>query len=230
MKRSGFILVKTISAFGRLLLFTLALGSGFVGLAQTQQGEEPPGRHICPVQAIRNGTCDPNPGKGKSPSPAKPQVPVISNAKKQPQYKRVAKQPNTSAACNARVKATEVAKNSGGCDSPLQIARREDLPISSQRVGVTIWRIRELQSGYTGARILSHPDRRNTPLQYQAERLQGDPVLAYGEKVRLGVESPRDGYLYVFDRELYEDGSLSAAYLIFPTTRLRDGDNRIRAN
>jgi hypothetical protein len=60
--------------------------------------------------------------------------------------------------------------------------------------------------------------------------MEGDPVLRYGERVRLGIESPRDGYLYVFDRELYHDGSLSAPYMIFPATELRGGDNRIRAN
>jgi len=46
----------------------------------------------------------------------------------------------------------------------------------------------------------------------------------------MSIESPRDGYLYIFDRELYHDGSLSAPYMIFPTTRLRDGYNGIRAN
>lgn len=233
MRQSEFVMKRTTLGFVRLLLVTIALGSGCVLAAQTQETEEQPGgRHICPVEAIRNGTCDPNPGKGKSPTPGKPQGPVINLPKRQPQYKRVAKQTNTSAACNTRVKAIkpQATKTTVACEAPSQSSRREDLPISSQKVGITIWRIRVVQRGYTGARILWHPDQTNVPLEYQAERIQGDPVLAYGDKVRLGVESPRDGYLYVFDRELYEDGSLSAAYLIFPTTRLSEGNNRIRAN
>jgi hypothetical protein len=233
MRLTGFAITKTTLAFAQLLVVTVAVGSGLVVSAQTQQTEEQPGgRHICPVEAIRNGTCDPNPGKGKSPTPGKPQGPVISVPKRQPQYKRIAKQTNTSAACNSRVKAIkpQATKIIVACEAPSQISRREDLPISSQKVGITIWRIREVQRGYTGARILWHPDQANVPVEYQAERIQGDPVLAYGDKVRLGIESPRDGYLYVFDRELYDDGSLSAAYLIFPTTRLNVGNNRIRAN
>jgi hypothetical protein len=233
MKLTGFAITKTILAFAQLLVVTVAVGSGLVVSAQTQQTEEQPGdRHICPVEAIRNGTCDPNPGKGKNPTPGKPQGPVINVPRRQPQYKRVAKQTNTSAACNSRVKATkpQTTKTTVACEAPSQSSRREDLPISSQKVGITIWRIRKLQRGYTGARILWHPEQANIPVEYQAERIQGDPVLAYGDKVRLGIESPRDGYLYVFDRELYDDGSLSAAYLIFPTTRLNEGNNRIRAN
>jgi hypothetical protein len=224
---------KTTLRFVRVLLVTVAFGSGCVLSAQTQTTDEQPGgRHICPVEAIRNGTCDPNPGKGKNPTPGKPQGPVINVPKRQPQYKRVAKQTNTSAACNSRVKAVkpQATNITVACEAPPQVSRREDLPISSQKVGITIWRIRQVQRGYTGARILWHPDQANVAVEYQAERIQGDPVLAYGDKVRLGIESPRDGYLYVFDRELYDDGSLSAAYLIFPTTRLNEGNNRIRAN
>jgi hypothetical protein len=217
----------------RLLLVTVAISSGCVLSAQTQPTDEQPGgRHICPVEAIRNGTCDPNPGKRKNPISGKPLAPVISVSKTQPQYKRVAKQANTSATCNSRVKEVrlKIAKTTVACETPSQTNRREDLAISSQKVGITIWRISKLDRGYTGARILWHPDQSNASVEYQAARIQGDPVLTYGDKVRLGIESPRAGYLYVFDRELYEDGSLSAPYMIFPTTRLRDGNNRISAN
>jgi hypothetical protein len=225
MKTARLALLKTTLAFGTLLLGMLAFGSGFSISAQTQENDESPGgRHICPVEAIRNGTCDPNPANRK------PESSTASGRKKQPQYKRVAKQTSTAANCNNRVKETQSLKTANVCKPPMQFAKKQDLPLTSQRVGVTIWKIREYRSGYNGARILWHPKESKTPIEYQAERIQGDPVLAYGEKVRLSIESPRDGYLYVFDRELYEDGSLSAAYMIFPTTRLRDGNNRIRAN
>lgn len=215
----------------RISLLIISTGIVCTLPAQTPQTqEEPGGRHICPVQAIRNGTCDPNPGKGQGPSPSKSPAPLVTQ-KRPPEYKRVAKQTNTSASCNTRVKAVKVqtGKNPVACEVS-QTNQKEDLPISSQKVGITIWKIRELQRGYTGARILSHPRESKAAVQYQAERIQADPLLDYGDKVRLGIESPRDGYLYVFDRELYEDGSLSAAYLIFPTTRLHEGNNRIRAN
>src|ERR1043166_7903743 len=183
-----------IVSFALLLLMKLAVGIASTIPAQNQ--EEPEGRHICPVQAIRNGTCDPNPAKGKNPTPGKSPSPVI-NQKRPPEYRRVAKQTSTSASCHPRVKAVRVKSGSGVaiCEEIAQAGRKEDLPISSQKVGITIWKIRELQPNYTGARILWHPNPSKASVQYQAERIEGDPLLNYGDKVRLSIESPRDGYL-----------------------------------
>ena len=64
--------------------------------------------------------------------------------------------------------------------------------------------------------------------QWTPERIEVDTPLKVNDRVRLSVESPRDGYLYVIDREQYADGSLGDAYLIFPTRRTRGGDNRVR--
>jgi len=58
--------------------------------------------------------------------------------------------------------------------------------------------------------------------------MEVDTRLKVGERVRISVESPRAGYLYVVDREQYADGSLGDAYLIFPTTRTRNGDNKVK--
>lgn len=224
MKISSSKSPKTNLLFTALLSCMLVSCAGLSTGAAAQQSDEGIGpRHICPVEAIRNGTCDPSPARGK-PGPS----PIAQ--RKQPQYKRVAKQTNTAAKCNNRVKETQIAKNRTECTSSAQVVAKADLPLSSQRVGVTIWKIREAERGYNGARILWHPEESKPAVEYQAERISGEPVLGYGERVRLGIESPRDGYLYVFDRELYQDGSLSAPYMIFPTTRLRDGNNRIRAN
>ena len=64
--------------------------------------------------------------------------------------------------------------------------------------------------------------------EWTPERIEADTPLKVSERVRITVESPRAGYLYVVDREQYADGSLGDAYLIFPTTRTRDGDNKVR--
>jgi hypothetical protein len=37
-----------------------------------------------------------------------------------------------------------------------------------------------------------------------------------------------EGYLYVIDREQYEDGTLGEPVQIFPTTRTRGGDNSVK--
>ncbi len=175
---------------------------------------------------MRNGKCDPNPGKGKGERRSS----VAGASKRQPQYKRTAKQPSTAARCNQRVKAAQLAKNQSPCKLPRTAAGKEDLPASAQRVGVMLWRVREARPGYPGATLVQRQGSSGVPLEYQAERIEEDPLIAYGDKVRLGIEAPRDGYLYVFDRELYHDGSLSDVRMIFPTRRLRNGDNRIRAN
>lgn len=218
---------------GQVFLILVVLGSGVLLFAQqVQPGKEPGGRHICPVEAIRNGTCVPNPGDKRGSDQTKSPGSTVNVPKRTAMYKRVAKQADTSADCNLRVKALgpSVIKKTASCDAAERLNQKEDLPISSQSVGITVWKIREVQRGYTGARILWHRDKSQSPVEYQAERLAGEPILAYGDKVRLGIESRQDGYLYVFDRELYSDGSLSPAFMIFPTDRLLDGNNRILAN
>lgn len=45
--------------------------------------------------------------------------------------------------------------------------------------------------------------------------------------MRITVESPRHGCLYIVDREQYADGSFGEPMLIFPTLRTRGGDNRL---
>jgi hypothetical protein len=197
------------------LLTPLSLTAGW------QDDDGAGSRHICPKEALRNGTCDPNPNRPKTSSG--------TAQRKDPRYKRVAKQGSTNVNCNVRVQETQNAKSKNKCAVRLSPSV-PDLPLTSQKIGVTIWRVREARQGYEGARILSHPSARKAAPAYQAERIEGQPVLSYGDLVRMSVESPRNGFLYVFNRELYHDGSLSNPYMIFPTTRLRRGDNKILAN
>ena len=90
-------------------------------------------------------------------------------------------------------------------------------------LGVTLWRLRPSQSSDEGARLLVQDS-----AELSAERLDAGAPLNIGDRVRLTVESPAAGFLYVVDRELYADGTMSEPYLIFPTTRTRNGDNAVR--
>jgi hypothetical protein len=97
------------------------------------------------------------------------------------------------------------------------------------QVGVTLWRLRPSSaSDDKETRILDQEEERKdvalTPV-----RVEADTLLGLKDKVRLSVESPRAGYLYVIDREVYADGTRSAPYLIFPTLRTRGGDNKVSA-
>ena len=95
-------------------------------------------------------------------------------------------------------------------------------------VGVTLWRLRRSQAGdEQGIRLLVYEDRRDQ--EWTPERVELDTPLVEGQRVRIGIESARSGYLYVIDREQYQDGSLGDPYLLFPVLRARGGNNRVQA-
>lgn len=54
------------------------------------------------------------------------------------------------------------------------------------------------------------------------ERIEANTPLKVGQLLRLSVEVPQDGYLYVIDREKYTDGTTSDAFLIFPSNPRSD--------
>jgi hypothetical protein len=99
-------------------------------------------------------------------------------------------------------------------------------------VGITVWRLRRSQASDSGdSRLLVQEteQQRTETVEWTPERVEAETPFAAGDRVRLSIESPRAGYLYVIDRELYADGTTSDPYLIFPTQRMRDGDNAVRA-
>jgi len=98
--------------------------------------------------------------------------------------------------------------------------------LSTMEVGVTIWRLQPGVASDGGARVLVMENAQSS--QWTPQRIEADTPLRVGERVRITIESPRAGYLYVIDREQYADGSFGDAYLIFPTLRTRGGDNRVR--
>ena len=93
-------------------------------------------------------------------------------------------------------------------------------------IGVTVWRLRPSSGNDGGARVLVMENAQTS--QWTPQRIEAETPLQVGERVRLTIESPRAGYLYVIDREQYADGSFGDAYLIFPTLRTRGGDNQVR--
>jgi hypothetical protein len=97
---------------------------------------------------------------------------------------------------------------------------------TSIEIGVTLWRLRPARAT-DPSRLLLHEGAQN--LELTPVRVRLDERLATGDRVRLTLESPRDGYLYVVDSEQYADGSMGPPYLIFPTKRTRGGDNKVAA-
>jgi hypothetical protein len=95
----------------------------------------------------------------------------------------------------------------------------------TEEIGITVWRLRPARATDTGARVLVLDGLKQE--QWVAERIEADTPLNVGDRVRLTIESPRPGYLYIVDREQYVDGSFGEPMLIFPTLRTRGGDNRV---
>ena len=95
-------------------------------------------------------------------------------------------------------------------------------------LGITLWRLRPAdKKDETQARLLEQES--DSEVILIGERVGASTTFQEGQKVRLGVESPRSGYLYVIDREQYADGTYSDPYLIFPTLKTRGGDNSVEA-
>lgn len=99
-----------------------------------------------------------------------------------------------------------------------------------EMIGVTIWRLRQSRATDSqDSRLLLEDDSNSDKIAWTPERVEAETVFAANDRVRLSIESPRSGFLYVIDREQYADGTLSEPYLIFPTLRHRDGDNSVKA-
>lgn len=107
----------------------------------------------------------------------------------------------------------------------LPTGRRPAPSTSSEEIGVTVWRLRPSQSSDLGARVLVLDGLKQS--EWTPERIEADTPLNVGDRVRLSVESPRPGFLYIIDREQYADGSFGEPMMIFPTLRTRSGDNRV---
>ena len=109
-------------------------------------------------------------------------------------------------------------------------AKRPSLPrppkITSPQVpnsvGITLWRILD-----SGSRKIERADTTSNGQLLKAERLSALSRLKPGEKVRLTIEVPREGYLYIVSREEYADGTLGDPYLVFPSKQILGGDNHV---
>lgn len=100
-------------------------------------------------------------------------------------------------------------------------------PDELSQLGLTIWRLRPATAADPNLRIIVQKE--TDAAEFIPERVPANAPLRIGENIRFSFESPQTGYLYVIDRELYADGTMSEPVLIFPTTRTRKGDNKVEA-
>jgi hypothetical protein len=96
-----------------------------------------------------------------------------------------------------------------------------------KEVGVTLWRLRPATPADNGPAFTVLKDGKEVVLT--PERIEGTSPVSLGDRIRMSIESPRTGYLYVINREQYADDTMGKPILIFPTTRVRGGDNAVVA-
>src|ERR1043165_4849818 len=90
-------------------------------------------------------------------------------------------------------------------------------------VGMTIWKLEPVAAVYTtGMQSVQGVDRD----RMEWRRVKAGTQFNKGDSLRLSIESPRAGYLYVIDRDCLIDGTLGETNLIFPT---QGEDNRLEA-
>ena len=99
-----------------------------------------------------------------------------------------------------------------------------NLPLKVTEVGITIWKLRPPKPGEVGVMLPVKGD----PRGWLAERVADDVVFKSGDRVRFAIESSSSGYLYVFDRETYSDGSFGEPLMIFPDAARVNENNSVR--
>jgi hypothetical protein len=104
---------------------------------------------------------------------------------------------------------------------PLTATRLSGGP-NFRQLGITIWSLRPSRNGDSVGRALIRE--KNSGKALTAERVESEGTFREGEYVRLSVESPGGGYLYVIDRDLFADGTTGEPMLIFPWS---DADNKL---
>ncbi|HXD31534.1 MAG TPA: hypothetical protein VN643_10480 [Pyrinomonadaceae bacterium] len=97
-----------------------------------------------------------------------------------------------------------------------------NLPVDAFRqLGLTVWRLR--RAAVTGFEARRPTEGRG---EWMAERVEADTKFHEGDYLRISIESPLPGYLYVIDRDLFTNGRSGDTNLIFP---VRGDDNRLQA-
>ena len=99
---------------------------------------------------------------------------------------------------------------------------------SDAALGITIWKMWPSTVADV-ARLLVLDPTSGSKVEFTPHRIEAGDVLGIGDRVRLSIESPANGFLYVVDQELFSDGGLGPPYLIFPVNGTRGGDNRVLA-
>lgn len=126
---------------------------------------------------------------------------------------------------------------------PARLAKKESVKSSSsarfklpvdkdsaekwETIGLTVWRVQRNSKAAESGPEANLIDQR-TGERYKPVRANADTVFRLGEEVRFSVESPREGYLYIVNREILGDDKMGSPWQVFPTMLSRGGNNFVR--
>lgn len=98
-------------------------------------------------------------------------------------------------------------------------------------IGVTLWRVENKELKEEPTKSVRYHAAKVGNTKMVAERVGLKTELTVEDKIRLTIEVPFDGYLYIVDQERYsENGApkVGEPVLIFPDMRIREGRNDVR--
>jgi hypothetical protein len=130
---------------------------------------------------------------------------------------------------------TEAKQQTPSQPKPSSVTAQSTAPpteqVNGELIGITLWRWRAAAGDSSGKPRLLVQKGGAAPGYYQLERVEAETAFREGELVSLGVETTREEncYLYVIDREVYADKTMSDPYLIFPARTTPPNGNLITA-
>lgn len=88
--------------------------------------------------------------------------------------------------------------------------------MTDEELGVTFWRLRPLKKNEEDDAPTFKVNTGDGSDDWTAERVRSITKFKPGNLVRFTIESLRSGYIYIINREFYDDGSSGEAELIYP--------------
>ncbi len=113
------------------------------------------------------------------------------------------------------VKTSPTAAKGPSAKTPAAPRVAANQPLNIVEIGVTMWKLREPKSAERGLVRLSVKEDASVKSMI-GERVNPDSIFRTGDKIRFALESSKSGFIYIFNRETFADGSMGPPCLIFP--------------
>lgn len=195
---------------GLLLVVSAILLFGASVLARQDENKPKP-RDIVPVfETMRPPGSAAGNVEGSPPGSSNP-----NRKPKSPPYQRI----------SSRINSGKIANKDRPGKRPPKQNQTNIAENRARQIGVTLWRLNEVRPSANLETLFESINGKRRYLM--PERVSIDTLFESYDMVRFAVESSKRGYLYVVDQEMYADGTLGDAYLVFPNRRIRSGANLI---